>query len=241
MRRIAIWQGRLGAVALKLPPALNLIVLDGAIMTSNDSRPEESITDPSRVQRRLALAGVVSAVSMIGVASALWMSGKGAETPSVGGPFRLVDGSGRPVSSGDFSGKYLLIYFGYTYCPDVCPTTLTEISDAMDRLGSAAERIQPIFITVDPERDTPEVMKRYIANFSPGLIGLTGTPEQIAQVARAYRVYYAVHKTGSNPGDYTMDHSSIIYLMAPGGAFVAPVRADESGAQMAADILRQIS
>jgi protein SCO1 len=128
------------------------------------------------------------------------------------------------------------VYFGYTFCPDVCPTTLGAVADAMDKLGPAASRIQPLFITVDPKRDTPPVVRQYAAAFGPRIIGLTGTPEEIAAVAKAYRVYYAEHRTGNGPDDYSMDHSSVLYLMNPNGGFVAPVRADLSGDEIAANL-----
>ena len=135
----------------------------------------------------------------------------------------------------------MLVYFGYTFCPDVCPTTLNEVSDALDRLGGKADRLQAIFITVDPKRDTPAAVKQYVAAFTPRLIGLTGSDEQIAKVAQEYRVYYAEHRTGSGPNDYTMDHSSVLYLMGPDGKFIAPIRADVDGAKMAADLDRLMS
>ena len=104
---------------------------------------------------------------------------------------------------------------------------MNEVADALDRLGSKADRLQAIFITVDPKRDTPAVVKQYAAAFTPRLIGLTGSDEQIAKVAQEYRVYYAEHRTGSGPNDYTMDHSSVLYLMGPDGKFIAPIRADD--------------
>jgi protein SCO1/2 len=165
-----------------------------------------------------------------------------ASAPSgIGGPFTLVDGDGRQVTDRDFRGKYLLVYFGYTSCPDVCPTTLNEVAAAMEKLGPKAARVQPLFITVDPERDTPDVMKRYAAAFSPRIVGLTGTPEEIASVSREYRVYYAAHRTGNAQGDYTVDHSSILYLMGPDGRFVAPIRTDEMADEMAADVSKNLS
>ncbi len=130
----------------------------------------------------------------------------------------------------------MLVYFGYTFCPDVCPTTLNAVADAMDKLGPAAARIQPLFITVDPKRDTPAVVKQYTAAFGPNIEGLTGTPAEIAQVAKEYRVYFAEHRTGPGPNDYSMDHSSVLYLMSPSGTFVAPVRADQSGDEIAANL-----
>jgi protein SCO1/2 len=118
---------------------------------------------------------------------------------------------------------------------------LIEVADALDRLGAKADHIQAIFITVDPKRDIPIVVKQYAATFSPRLIGLTGSPEQIAQVAKIYRVYYAETRTGPEPNDYAMAHSSVLYLMGPDGEFVAPIRADESGAQIAEELNRLMS
>jgi protein SCO1/2 len=115
------------------------------------------------------------------------------------------------------------------------------VADALDRLGPKANALQAIFITVDPKRDTPPVMKQYVTAFSPRLIGLTGTPEQIAQVAKEYRVYYAEHRTGPGADDYSMDHSSILYLMGPDGKFIAPVRADASGEELASDLSKLMS
>lgn len=141
-------------------------------------------------------------------------------TALVGGPFTLTDQNGRKVSEKDFLGRYMLVFFGFTYCPDICPTELQVMTAALDAMGPGAEKIQPVFITIDPERDTPEVMKAYVENFSPRLIGLTGTPEDIAAVAKAYRVYYAKAPNQASPESYLMDHSSIIYLMGPDGGFV---------------------
>jgi protein SCO1/2 len=138
----------------------------------------------------------------------------------VGGPFSLIDQNGRKVSERDFLGKYMLVFFGFTYCPDICPTELQVMMSALDRLGPAAERITPVFITVDPERDTPEVLKSYVGNFGPRLQGLTGTAQDIAAVAKAYRVHYAKAANPTAPDDYLMDHTSIMYLMDPDGRFV---------------------
>jgi protein SCO1/2 len=138
---------------------------------------------------------------------------------AVGGPYTLTDQDGRPRSSADFRGKYQLIYFGYTFCPDVCPTTLAIIAAAMDKLGTAQSRIVPIFITVDPARDKPEVLKKYLAAFGPRFVGLTGTPDQIAQVEKEYRVF--AKKQPLAGGNYSMDHSSVIYLMGPDGKLVS--------------------
>jgi len=186
------------------------------------------------------IIGLVVALVILGTGSFIWLS-QGGTASLVGGPFTLRDGNGRTVTERDFRGKYMLVYFGYTFCPDVCPTTLNEMSEALDRLGPKADSVQPIFITVDPRRDTPEVVKQFTAAFTPRLLGLTGTDEQIAKVAQAYRVYFAEHRTGSGPNDYTMDHSSMLYFMGPDGRFIAPVRADEDAAHMAADLGRLMS
>jgi len=206
-------------------------------------RPEQPPA-PSPLSRRsfaIALAGILVALLLLGTGGFLWVK-QDSGGPALGGPFALLDGNGKTVTDRDFRGKYMLVYFGYTFCPDVCPTTLNEVADAMDRLGpKKADRVQPVFITVDPKRDRPEVLKHYVAAFGPRVIGLTGTPEDIAKVAKEYRVYYAEHRTGGGPDDYTMDHSSILYLMGPNGQFLAPIRADESGAQMAANLAKLIS
>jgi protein SCO1/2 len=196
-------------------------------------------TDPKTPPNRILYAtmGLLLAVLLFGAGGFLWLSGNGGNSPlSIGGPFTLEDGGGKPVTDRDFRGRYMLVYFGYTFCPDVCPTTLAAVADAIDKLGPAAARIQPLFITVDPKRDTPSVVKQYAAAFGPSIEGLTGTPEQIAAAAKEYRVYYAEHRTGPGPDDYSMDHSSVLYLMGPDGAFVAPVRADQSGAEIAANL-----
>jgi len=186
-----------------------------------------------------AVVGLLVAVLLLGAGGFLWLTGS-TGGPSIGGPFTLENSSGKTATDRDFRGKYMLVYFGYTYCPDVCPTTLTAVATALDKLGPKAKDLAPIFITVDPQRDTPEVMKQCTAAFSPALVGLTGTPAQIASVAKEYRVYYAKHVTGPGPNDYSMDHSSIIYLMGPDGRFIAPIPADESGSDMAAAISKLV-
>ena len=199
----------------------------------------DTTTKPKIPPNRILYAtmGLLLAVLLIGAGGLLWLTGNGGNNPmSIGGPFTLQDGNGKSVTDQDFRGKYMLVYFGYTFCPDVCPTTLNAVADAMDKLGPASARIQPLFITVDPKRDTPVVVKQYAAAFGPSIEGLTGTPDEIARVAREYRVYYAEHRTGTGPNDYSMDHSSVLYLMSPDGGFVAPVRADQSGDEIAANL-----
>ena len=188
----------------------------------------------------IALTGVVLAVLLIGVGGYLWLSnGEGGPT-ALGGPFTLENGNGKTVTDRDFRGRYMLVYFGYTFCPDVCPTTLAAMAGALEKLGKTADRIAPVFITVDPSRDTPKVMHDYVAAFSPRIIGLTGTPEQITQVTREYRVYVASHRSREG-GNYTVDHSSILYLMGPDGRFIAPLRTDTTADQMAGELVKLVS
>lgn len=136
----------------------------------------------------------------------------------IGGPFTLTDQNGKTVTDADFSGKYRIVYFGYTYCPDVCPTDLTKIGAALRTLDKQAPRIAqkivPLFISVDPERDTPAQLKQYVGNFHPRLVGLTGTPQAIAQVAKAYAIAYMKEPT---PSGYLMGHTEVAYLMGPDG------------------------
>jgi protein SCO1/2 len=179
-------------------------------------------------------------------AGALWRLGdlraqRGTQTISVekvelGGPFTLTDQNGTKRSDSEFRGKYMLVFFGYTFCPDVCPTTLAVMAAALDKMGSGADRIVPVFISVDPSRDTPEVLKAYLSAFGPRFIGLTGTEEEIAATAKAYRVYVQAHKDqGEN---YTVDHSGVVYLMDKSGAFLANYSLDSSPDKLAADLTK---
>ena len=198
--------------------------------------------DPGTSNRTVyAIIGLLVAVLLLAAGGYLFLSGSQPAGLTVGGPFSLIDGDGKPVTDQTWHGKYMLVYFGYTFCPDVCPTTLTNLSDALDKLGAKADRIQPLFITVDPKRDTPDVVKQYAAAFGPRIIGLTGSAEQIATAAKEYRVYYAEHRTGTGPDDYSMDHSSVLYLMGPDGRFIAPLRADQSGPELATALTKFMS
>jgi cytochrome oxidase Cu insertion factor (SCO1/SenC/PrrC family) len=139
--------------------------------------------------------------------------------PSIGGPFELVDHKGQVARDSDFRGAYLLVMFGYTFCPDICPTELQVMTEAMPRLGPGSAKVQPLMITLDPERDTIAVMADYIQNFHPTLIGLTGSTAQVAAAAKAYHVFFA--KTPlDDDGGYFMDHSAFIYLMGPDGKYL---------------------
>ena len=135
----------------------------------------------------------------------------------------------------------MLLYFGYTSCQDVCPVTMTAVGDALDVLGPKAARVQPLFVTVDPQRDTPDVLRRYLMPFSPRLVGLTGTPGQLRQMEQSYRVASTVHPGAMGTAGYTIDHSSVLYLIGPDGRYIAPIRADESGGDMARDIAGHLS
>ena len=150
---------------------------------------------------------------------------------AVGGPFRLVDQNGKMVTDADLRGKWSLVYFGYTHCPDACPTALNDIAVALDELGPKRGAVRPVFITVDPERDTPEVLKAYVTAFDTPILALTGTPEEIAQAAKNYRVYYAKHPEAG--GDYSMDHTSVIYVMDPEGRFTASFTHESSPEEIA--------
>ncbi len=201
-----------------------------------------TITDRGRSNGTVyAIIGLLVAVLLLAAGGYLFLSGSQPAALTVGGPFSLIDGDGKPVTDQTWHGKYMLVYFGYTYCPDVCPTTLTNVATALDKLGPKADEIQPLFITVDPKRDTPAVVKQYAAAFGPRIIGLTGTPQQIDVAAKAYRVYFAEHRTGPGPDDYSMDHSSVLYLMGPDGRFIAPVRADQDGPEIAAALAKLLS
>jgi protein SCO1/2 len=154
-------------------------------------------------------------------------------TALVGGPFSLVGADGKPVTDRDFRGRYMLIFFGFTHCPDICPAELQVIAQALEQLGDKAKNVVPIFITLDPERDTPEAMGNYLKSFGPNFVGLTGSPEAIAAAAKAYRVSYAKVEDKESAADYGVDHSALVYLMDPKGRYVTHFSYGLSAAQMA--------
>ena len=160
-----------------------------------------------------------------------------AAAPEIGGPFTLVDQDGRTVTDDSFRGKYMLVYFGFTYCPDVCPTSLARNAAALDLLGDQADKVVPILISIDPDRDSPEKMKAYIAAFDPRLIGLTGTQEQVKAAAHAYKVFYMrAPKPGGAADTYSVDHSTFTYLMGPDGRLLRFYRHTQSPEEIAADL-----
>jgi protein SCO1 len=164
-------------------------------------------------------------------------SAHAASAVTIGGPFTLSTPDGAMVTDRTYRGKWLLVYFGYTSCPDSCPTMLLDIATALKELGPDSAKVQPLFITVDPQRDTPQVMQQYTQSFDPQILGLVGTPEQIAAAAQEYGVYYVRHGTGSGVNDYVMDHSTYLYVMDPEGKFVRAFHGDTSGERIA-DVLR---
>jgi len=164
------------------------------------------------------------AVGLVLLGGVLWWTNQQAGVQQarfarLGGPFELIDQDGHKFTQEDLKGKYTLLYFGYTYCPDVCPTELTILAEALDKLGELRKQVRVVLVTVDPERDTPEVLKDYISNFAPEFIGLTGTPEQIRKMAKQWRAFYR-KVPGEGPDDYTMDHSAITYLLDRNGQYI---------------------
>jgi protein SCO1/2 len=163
-------------------------------------------------------------------------SGGGPAAVPIGGPIRLTDQDGKPFDSASLAGKPYAVFFGFTHCPDACPTTLSEIARTEDELGASAKELTTIFVTVDPERDTPAVLKEYISNFSTNTVALSGTPEQVAEVAKEFRVYYK--KVPTSDGGYTMDHTAVLYLMGRDGAFRDVIAYSEEHARFVAKIKR---
>ena len=203
--------------------------------------------NPPRPPRFAVIAIVLAAVLVVAAGALLALAVR--ETPrgaagtalasAIGGPFRLIDQNGKAVSDADLKGKWQLVFFGYTHCPDTCPTALNEIALALDQLGVKRDEVEIVFITVDPERDTPEVMKSYVQSFDAPIIALTGSPDAVAQAAKAYRVYYAKHPRGD--GDYDMDHSAVIYVMNPEGRFTATFTPDSTADAIAQRLQKLIS
>ncbi|MGI4796660.1 MAG: SCO family protein [Janthinobacterium lividum] len=189
--------------------------------------------------RRQALWAAPLAVVGAGIGASGWLLlHRPARAGGIGGPFTLVDGSGKTVTDASFRGKWMLIYFGYTHCPDACPTALQDMANALDMLDPAQRKsIVIVFITVDGDRDTPAVMQEYVSNFAAPIEALSGSAEQIAAAAKAYRVYYGKHPTAD--GGYEMDHSSVIYVMNPDGDFVANFTHETAPARIA-EKMRQL-
>jgi len=182
----------------------------------SETRQTRSPRSGSRIARVLALSLALGLAACNHAPAANTV--QAADSSQPGGPFNLVDQDGHAVDQRVLNGKWSIVFFGYTFCPDFCPTTLTTLGQAMTQLGPAAQQVQVVFITVDPDRDSPKELKTYLSSrvFPKNIIGLTGTPAQIAQAAKAYVVYY--QKDGTGPS-YTVDHSTVLYLMDPNGRF----------------------
>ncbi len=206
-------------------------------VTTAATRP---IRRPSRL---LILFTAFAAGLAVCAVLVLVMAGRFGDAPAVqgatiGGPIQLIDHDGRPFSDQTLRGKPFLVFFGFTHCPDICPAALFEVSEILNALGPDASRTAALFISVDPKRDTPAVLKDYISNFHPNMRGLTGDAAKIADIAKAYRAYYK--KVPLQDGDYTMDHTAIVYLMDSEGRFVAPFNIKRPPQDAAAELRKHL-
>jgi protein SCO1/2 len=191
--------------------------------------------------RPLVIVTAFTASLLVGLLVMLWVMGgvRGVTTPAaIGGPFQLTDQSGATFTEKDLQGRPTLIFFGFTHCPDVCPTSLFEISEILRAMGKDADRVNALFISVDPERDTAAAMKDYLSSFDPHLKGLTGDAASVQKVITEYRVY--AKKVPLKDGDYTMDHTALIYLMDRDGKFVAPFNLNRKPEEAASDLKRYL-
>jgi protein SCO1/2 len=194
-----------------------------------------------RTTRPLVIVAAFVGSLVIGLLLMLWSLGGLENVPppaAVGGPFQLTDQAGQTVTEKSLQGRPTVIFFGFTHCPDICPTSLFEISEVLRAMGKDADRVNAYFISVDPERDTAAAMKDYLSSFDPHLKGLTGSPDQIKQVTSAYRVFF--RKVPLKDGDYTMDHTALIYLMDREGRFVSSFNLKRSPEEAAADLKRRL-
>src|SRR4029079_12066271 len=196
------------------------------------------------------LLAVIVAGFLIGAlgGAALLVLSQGGQGPAVqtsgkaliGGPFTLVGRDGKPVTDQAFRGKYMLVFFGFTHCPDICPAELQVMAAALDELGPKANEIIPIFTTLDPERDTPMVVSDYVTNCSPRFVGLTGSSEQIAAAAKAYRVVYSKFQQDKTSSDYSIDHSALVYLMGKDGEYITHFAYGTPASQMTETLRRYL-
>jgi len=203
-----------------------------------DRAPRFRFLPQTSLARGIALACLLVAVAIVGIG--LWRGLLSEAAPTIGGGFALTDQFGKPRTDADFRGQYMLVFFGFTNCPDICPIELQTMSEALDQLDAKdAAKVTPIFITVDPARDTPEALRAYAGNFHPRLVALTGTADAIGSVAKAYRVYYA-RATGTtapnDPSAYILDHTAVVYLMGPNGEFVTHFNPGTTAQAMAEDL-----
>lgn len=195
----------------------------------------------SSAARPLVIATAFAASLVVGLLLVFWAMGgpsKVVQPAAIGGPFQLTDQNGKAVTDKNLKGKPTLIFFGYTHCPDVCPTSLFEISEVLRAMGKDADKVNAVFISVDPERDTPATMKDYLSGFDPHLEGLSGDPAETAKVITSYRVY--AKKVPTKDGDYTMDHTALIYLMDRDGRFVSPFNLKRTPEEAAIELKRHL-
>jgi protein SCO1 len=194
--------------------------------------------------RRMLFPLLVFALGAVALATtAILTFGPGARTgeqatSAVGGPFSLTDVNGKPFSDKDLKGAPFAVFFGFTHCPDICPTKLFEMSEVLKATGAGGSKLRALFITVDPERDTPEILKNYLGSFDPRIIGLTGSSADLAAVTKAYRAY--AKKVPLKDGDYTMDHTALVYLMDKKGLFIGALNLERPPAQSAAEWLKHL-
>ena len=194
---------------------------------------------PAATRLVILIAAFVAGLGAFSIGIFL-ISGRGpvpvVQPAAVGGPFRLVDQTGAEVTEAVLKGQPSLVFFGFTHCPDVCPTTLFDVSEVYKALGRDGDKVKAFFVSVDPERDTPELLKEYLSSFDPRLRGLTGDPAAVAAMEKAYRVYSK--KVPLDGGGYTMDHTALVYLMDKEGRFVAPFNLKRKPEESAADLKR---
>jgi protein SCO1/2 len=191
----------------------------------------------SQRTRRVAvpLAALAFSLAVLAVALVLVLAPpKNAGAPAVGGPFSLLNQDGKPVTERDFAGRPFLVFFGFTHCPDICPTTLFQISEMLGKMGDEGRDLRALFITVDPERDTPEVLKYYLSSFDDRIVGLTGDPVSVEAAIRAFRGF--ARKVPGKDGDYTMEHTAFVYLMGPDGNFLGTVNLARAPEEAARDV-----
>lgn len=189
----------------------------------------------------LAVAGVVAFGALLLWTEYFGDTARGVKEPAFRADFELTDHRGKVRMDEDFTGRWMLIFFGFSNCPDVCPTTLAEVAAVMDGLGAKANQVQPFFISVDPERDTPAALAEYVPRFEAGIIGLTGTPEQIAETARSFYIFYEKIEEAAAPGGYTMGHSSQLFLFDPSGGYVKSWPYGTPAEQILADLKKRVT
>lgn len=212
-------------------------------MAGTPDRAAKPTGSPRFVPIAISMAAVLIVAAAVLLAYSLHQGANrsgGVLSNAIGGPFHLVDQNGKPFTDADLKGKWHLVFFGYTHCPDICPTTLNDLSLAFNKLDKQQRKdVDVVFITVDPERDTASVLKSYVESFDAPIIALTGTAAEVKQAAADYHVYYAKHYRAD--GGYDMDHSAVVYVMDPQGRFTATITPDEAAAEIEAKLQKLVS